>query len=89
LVRKYDTLLIQPDREKVAKFLNTISNKIIIDSSNAGDTYSFELLLDGKLLKKKNGYDEDVYALLQILRPYIKEKKIMCCDFFQMVDSTR
>jgi len=87
LIRSYDTVLAGKDIENLTKIVKGIPRDTDVDSVRAKDVYIFEFLLDGKLIKHKNGKDTDVYSVLKSIRPYIQERRIQCCDFFEGFDS--
>lgn len=88
LVRNYDTLLVKNTNDKLVELIKMAKKEQSeISESQPKDAYVYELYLNDQLVKKKSGYDENIYSLIKTLRPYIKEEEIQCCGFFSMFDS--
>jgi hypothetical protein len=87
IVSGYDTLVADSIISIIDQRLNEIKkNKVIYDSIRGRDSYLYEVFLDGKLLIHKDGFEEDVFLLIKLLRPYIRNDEIKCCDFFESFD---
>lgn len=87
IIQQTDTTLEKLDRTNFERIVSKIDSKPRIDPGRAKDLYRFEVYIGHVPKKNVYGYDEDIYSLIQLLRPFIADEKIQCCEFFPMFDN--
>lgn len=87
LIRGYDTILDHSTKDRVDSFTSNFMTAPIDTNENfAWDAYRFEIFINGALKRRKYSRDKTIYSTLETIRPYIKEQRIQCCEFFILFD---
>lgn len=73
----------------IQKLITKIQEKSIIDESSASDSFTFEVYLNGKLIRKTTNSDEEIYNILDILLLYVNPEDILCDDFFKIYEEVQ